>query len=315
MTMDPCLVADFGKEEFTEVGPFPHPTQMSVMPVVALKGQNLRAVGTCFAISSHGLVITARHVLEEALQLDDNGKKKDQDQWVGALYVSKPALNDVEVPDLFGGMLPAKRTYWSPSLDIAVMQLVLPKNKTTGREIKMPLLPLSTAAPRQGEICVGLGYHKMNWTRATESDRPEYEVAQSYSASRGSVKSVHHASRDSVMLPFPCFETDCRFDPGMSGGPVIGTDSGNVIGVVCSSIDGQRHISYASIVGPSLLIVMESNVGSIRPEKRFLYDFVKEGAVLTDQKFSVSKDVYTNSGRELEIDFDGTRVSNAYQIG
>ena len=73
MTITAQLVADFGKENFTKVGPFPHPTQMSVMPVVAMKGQHIRAVGTCFAISTHGLVMTARHVLEDALGLDDDG--------------------------------------------------------------------------------------------------------------------------------------------------------------------------------------------------------------------------------------------------
>ena len=85
------------------------------------------------------------------------------------------------------------------------MNLVLPKNKMTGKTLRMPLLTLSTAVPRQDEICVGLGYHTMNWTRVTEDDPHRYEVVQSYSASRGPVKSVHHASRDSVMLPFPCF--------------------------------------------------------------------------------------------------------------
>ena len=108
-------------------------------------------------------------------------------------------------------------------------------------------------------------------------------------------------------------EIDCRFDAGMSGGPVIGTDNGNVIGVVCSSFDGQ-HISYASLVGPSLLLVMEVAVADERIEKKFLYDFVKGGAVVTDQKFSVTKDVYRHGGRELEIDFDGIRVSHGYKI-
>ena len=311
MTADPRLVADFANEDFTKVAPFPHPTQLSVMPVVAMKGQHLRAVGTCFAISNHGMVMTARHVLDEALELDDEGNKKDEDQWVGALYVSKPTCNDGDMPGLLGGMLPANRVFYSGSLDIAVMHLNLPKNNVTGETLRMPLLTLATGLPRQDDTCIALGYHKMDWTSVTDGTHT-HKVVQSYSASRGPVKSVHHSGRDR-MLHFPCFQIDSRIVGGMSGGPVIGTDGGNVIGVVCSGFDGQ-DISYASLVGPSLLLVMEVTAGDEGNKRKFLYDFVKGGAVVTDQHFSVLRDAYNHGRRELEIDFDGIRVSHGYDI-
>ena len=33
------LVADFADADFVTIRPFPHPTQMAVMPVVAMKGR------------------------------------------------------------------------------------------------------------------------------------------------------------------------------------------------------------------------------------------------------------------------------------
>ena len=103
----PELLANFEDGGFATVGPFPHQTQMSIMPVVAMKGRYLRGVGTCFAISSQGLVMTARHVIEDALEIDDSGEKKDPDLWVGAVYAAEPGPEDLgNVPDLLGGPIP-----------------------------------------------------------------------------------------------------------------------------------------------------------------------------------------------------------------
>ena len=48
------LVADFADADFVTIRPFPHSSQMAIMPVVAMKGDYVRPVGTCFAISSQG---------------------------------------------------------------------------------------------------------------------------------------------------------------------------------------------------------------------------------------------------------------------
>ena len=77
------LVANFADADFVTISSFPHPTQMTVMPVVAMKGDYVRAVGTCFAISSQGLVLTARHVIEDALEIDAEGGMVDPDMGIG----------------------------------------------------------------------------------------------------------------------------------------------------------------------------------------------------------------------------------------
>jgi hypothetical protein len=62
---------DFSGSDFPTVGGFPHVTQQAVMPVVAYRagGEEVRPLGTCFNISPHGLALTARHVIDEALNL------------------------------------------------------------------------------------------------------------------------------------------------------------------------------------------------------------------------------------------------------
>lgn len=312
MTALPELLANFEDGDFATIGPFPHQTQMSIMPVVAMKGQYLRGVGTCFAISSQGLVMTARHVIEDALEIDDNGEKKDPDLGIGAVYAAEPGREDVgKVPDLLGGPLPAHKVYFSGSHDIALMQLRLPRRRETGETLRMPQLKLGMRIPSEGEPCVGIGYHAMDWKPATGAHT--HEVVQSYSASQGRIGTVHLMKRDDVLMKFPCFQTDCKLVGGMSGGPVFDGAYGSAIGIVCAGFEvpeGENHISYASLARTSLLLVLEATTASGRKERKFLYDFVRGGAVVTDDEFTVVSDRQVGDQRTLTIDFNGVHVIN-----
>lgn len=308
----PELLANFEDGDFATIGPFPHETQMSIMPVVAMKGQYLRGVGTCFAISSQGLVLTARHVIEDALEIDDNGERKDPDLRVGALYAAAPEPEDLgKVPDLVGGLLPADKVHYSGSHDIALMQLNIPRRRETGERIRMPQLKLGVRIPTEGEPCVAMGYHAMDWKPANGPHT--HSVVQSYSASQGCIGPVHLIKRDEVLMKFPCFQTDCKLVGGMSGGPVIDDVNGSAIGIVCASFevpDGQRHISYASLARTSLLLTLEGTSANGRTEKMFLYDFVQGGAVITDDELTVVSDRRDGDQRILTIDFNGVHMSN-----
>lgn len=48
----------------------------------------------------------------------------------------------------------------------------------------------------------------------------------------GTIRQVYPFGRDAVMLAFPCFEIEARFDPGMSGGLVV-DESGRLCGLIC----------------------------------------------------------------------------------
>ena len=304
------LVADFDAGDLATIRPFPHPTQMSIMPVVAMKGQYLRGVGTCFAISSHGLVLTARHVLEDVLELDQHGQPKDPGLWVGAVYAATPGPDDA-VPDLLGGPIPANKVHYSESHDIALMHLPVPRRRRAGEPLAMPPLALDVRAPREGERCIAMGYHAMDWKRATGAHT--HEVVQSYSASRGRVRSVHLTKRDDLLLNFPCFQTDCELLGGMSGGPVISTVSGSAIAVVCSGFDvpeGEGHISYASLAATSLLLALDATTEDGTVERKFLYDCVQGGAVTTKEPPRLVSDRREGGERTLTIDCNGVHIRN-----
>lgn len=226
----------------------------SIMPIVHVVGGRARAIGTCFAISSDGLCLTARHVIEDALPgaFHERRQVNEREGWLYALYVSREPNEDN--PEHFtGGLLPVQRAHFNGVLDIAAVQLQPAQNARTGELLRMPVNRLGFAPPRVGEFCFALGYHSMEW----QGFDPNYEVAQSFYASRGQIEEVHVPRRDTVMAPFPCFRTSARYDGGMSGGPIISMD-GLVVGVVCSSMDtvadADGFISYASLIGPAALL-------------------------------------------------------------
>jgi hypothetical protein len=59
----------------------------------------------------------------------------------------------------------------------------------------------------------------------------EVEYDQSFATSIGRVIEVFPNGRDKFLLPFPCFQIDCKINSGMSGGPVY-NESGKVCGVI-----------------------------------------------------------------------------------
>lgn len=291
-------IANFRDGEFVKIHPFPHFTQTSIMPVVAFKEQQIRPLGTCFAISNHGLVMTARHVIDEALRIAgwsaESLPRETRGWWIGCIYVAEPEPGD-DVPDLVGGILSANKVHINAHLDLGVMHLNLPV-RADGRSIRMPALRLSPGFPKMDSYCFAMGYHAMKCDVAIDVMRT-HELTQSYSCTRGKIRTLHFPHRDSGLLSFPCFETTSRFDHGMSGAPIL-NEHGSVIGVVCSSFgelpDG--HLSYGSLIGPALFLQIDAAEG-----KAFLYDFVIGGSVPVDS--SIDQIKVTRSNRRLSIDF------------
>jgi hypothetical protein len=286
-------IADFSAADFVKVPTFPHPTQMSIMPVVAVRGPQLRLLGTCFAISNDGLVLTARHVLDAVFEA---GQQPDGWQ-VGAMYIAEPMPGD-DPAGLHGGFISANQIPRVGELDIGAMHLNLPARIDTGALLPMPALRLSPAIPRVGATCLALGYHDMKDEIARDNPY-DHTIEQTYSASQGIIEEICFPRRDASMLTFPCFRTSLRHEPGMSGGPVVSEDGG-VIGVVCSAIKGQ-DIYYVSLIGPALFLQLDGLGADGKAARMFLYDFVAGGAVGVDQTMR-GLDIHRH-GDTLQIHF------------
>lgn len=275
------ILASFENGSFQDIDGSPHPTQMAVMQVVAYKDDLFRPVGTCFSITNFGLVLTARHVVDDALKIANDRAFLDEGWGIGVLYVAEPRKED-EVTDKVGGILPVLTVGFSADLDIAVMQLNVPVRSIDNQiAIRLPCFALSVGISEVGTNCIALGYRAMEWNQ-DKLNNQAYEVIQTYSASRGVIEEVHLPRRDSVFLPFPCFRVSARYDHGMSGGPIV-DNNGSVIGVVCSSYshsDDDDPISYGSLVGPVLVTILELMSEGSKMPAIFLYDYSVNGHLI-----------------------------------
>lgn len=302
------VIVDFSSGDFVSAPDF-GPLTRSVMPLIHMQNGIARAVGTCFAISNDGLCLTACHVVDEALPrpLRCNVPNTEADGWLYALYASDEPHD--ENPDQFvGGLLPAHKVHTIGSLDIAAVQLELPRNSKTGELLRMPASKIGLAPPLPQLKCIAFGYHTMEWSGAD----PNFRVSHLFYCSQGAVEEIHIPRRDAVMAPFPCFRTSARYDAGMSGGPVIGED-GLVRGVVCSSIQGLNsddgYTSYVSLIGPSALIQVERLNEDGVVTRYFIGDLIERKIVPAD----LTGTRFERSARELVFHIGGGVIRNSME--
>ncbi|WP_376959426.1 serine protease [Azospirillum sp. A26] len=291
---------DFKSSEFVDLDN--HISQTGVLPLVHIKNGIIRPLGSCFSITSDGLYMTARHVIEEGFQLIGNERYVELDEKeqgvFGALFIS--SRNHPENPDhILGGVLEASHVFFGANLDIALIKLSLPVHVETGEMLSPPVHQLRLSFPGIGEPFFSLGYRAMDWSKGVETN--SYIADHRYSATRGQVEELHAGGRDKSMLPFPCFRTSARLDGGMSGGPII-DNFGRVFGVVCSSFgtsdDTDQHISYGSLIGPAMAMTLDvTDVQGGPVRKAFLWELVDGGAIAADKRgFDVER-----SGENIKI--------------
>ena len=273
--------------DFDPVPEFGARIQQAVMPILGIVDAQLIPYGTGFMVAANGLMMTAKHVIQQAWS-QRMRKFNEQDRFYDhcelyALYVTSERHADDETKHV-GGLWPIDKAWFSQELDVAYCWL---RSATRNSEpIRFPIFRLSPGIPKLGERVIGFGYYKME---GSELEGLLGEVLGSYSQmtahSAGKIVQVFPEKRDSGMLDFPCFHTDTRFDPGMSGGPVC-NESGYVCGVICSSMpkveDDPRHVSYASLIWPAMGIQVDVAIDGGKPEKRLVYELVTKGFVGTD---------------------------------
>jgi hypothetical protein len=255
--------------------------QQSIMPVVLINDDGIRTVGTCFAISNHGLCLTARHVLEEIPMVPSTTKPGEMEPvgLLGALYTSATEKGGIPEGHVFGGFLPINKAHGISTTDIAILHLNLPLRGDTGERICMPLLHLRLRLPEPGEHFMAIGYSKGEWANTEEG---VHTIEQTVSATSGLVSAVYPRGRDRAMLPTPCFQTSAPFHAGMSGGPLI-DHHGRVFGVVTSGYrlqDGEEPISFATPIATSMFLSLRGKKDDQSEESTFfVWDFATGGAV------------------------------------
>ncbi len=205
-------------------------SEIALRVIVERPNWNLVVIGTATMITGH-LAVTARHVLEYAMQTfgfnAHSPTKAEIDSFELKLYQVLPG--------------PIYRIWrvvsaWPTSTDIAILHLGLDRTTLPGEVIDWKTFRLRVMPPPIGQKIVAFGYRnsKINVTEGADGTH-DIELNDQPTTSIGTIRQVYPAGRDRSMLPFPCFEIEARFEPGMSGGIVV-DETGALCGLICASL-------------------------------------------------------------------------------
>ena len=290
---------------FREFEEFGAQIQQCVLPLVVKIDDEIILIGTGFVINNSGLFVTAKHVLVEAQKNAVSRRREDgifykHYEFYG-IYASNQE-NGVNA-DFIGGWLPVTNIWYTNQLDMGLGWFKLPRNTDDNSLLKLYPVRIRPALPKLGDELIAAGYYKMEGKITGESKNiVKYKQDTAYSGGR--VVQVHPEFRDSVRLNFPCFQTDARFEGGMSGGPIFDKKTGNVVGVVCSSFesideeDEKSFISYGSLIWPILGSRVKISLGHGEPLKSItLYELFELGAINVDETIERIRVSVNESGK------------------
>lgn len=280
--------------------------QRAVMPLLTTVENHLVPIGTGFMIAADGLMITAGHVVDQALRtktrrLNAQGKYYDHYE-LYALY----ATDERHSPDsdeFVGGLWPVSRVWRPNSLDIAFCYLT--HALINEKPVRFPVIGLSPTLPRVGSHILGLGYYRMAGDSLSEplAENGVIDYSQYTARSAGVIDAVFPVKRDAGMLNFPCFQTSARFEHGMSGGPVF-NESGYAVGVVCSSFpgnpDSESFVSFASQIWPAFGVSIDVALevgGTVQPV--LIYELAQRGIIATDASLSKLRVTLDDAGNRV----------------
>jgi hypothetical protein len=225
-------------------------SEIALRVVVERDGWRLDVIGTATLIAGH-LAITANHVLEYAVRTY-GVKQKDDTQ----LEIDAFELKLYQV--LPGPVYRIWRVFaaWPCATDVVILHLGLDRTSLPGEKIEWRQPRLRVLPPPVGQAVVAFGYRESQVTVTEGGDGQHHiELNDRPTTSIGRIKQIYPSGRDAVMLPFPCFEIEARFDPGMSGGLVI-DEAGAVCGLICASLQhsdvNAPPISYVASLWPML---------------------------------------------------------------
>jgi Trypsin-like peptidase domain len=237
--------------------------EMALRFVVELSNGEMYAVGTACLVCGH-LAITARHVLEHAIQRFGSSRRDGPN----SLEVSGYSIRLMQV-------LPGPiyniwnvTTAWVTSSDIAILHFGLDGTSAPDKPIIWRAPLIRVLPPPTGEKVLAFGYRESKIQVTTVNGNPHIELNDVPTTSAGEVGQIFAERRDSAMLNFPCFEVLARFAPGMSGGMVI-DEEGRLCGLVCAGTEFEDPdappLSYAATLWPMLTTIISGDRGDGYP--------------------------------------------------
>lgn len=225
------------------------------LSIGAYRGEDYVVSGTAVAIAPY-LLITAKHVVEDYWK-EFKGEHLDPGD-PGSHLHSEGNFNIVAIQFTNASTRPllwdVRKIYFAPTTDVVFLFIV--PFSTEAKEHAWKTVTINMLPPPAGSKVVSFGYTKSSALNV--KNNVFWDTAPM--TSTGVVKQVHLQRRDKYSINFPCIETNARFDGGMSGGPVFNAE-GQLIAVVTANIppfeEGQEHISYAALIWPSMLTLVD----------------------------------------------------------
>ena len=219
------------------------------LPLLASSRGEYIPSGTAIIVAPY-LAITARHVIADYWsRFEDEPLSGDRDAGGSFSIQALQVLDEGE----HGALWDVRRLWLSPHSDIAFLRLdprsCFPASHSW-RCPKLDLLP-----PGVGARVSAFGYHSPAIKVEESEDIVQIEWKDEPTTSCGTVRRIHDVRRDTCMLRFPCYETDARFEGGMSGGPVF-NEAGALCGLVCASLpvstEKEEYFSHVATLWPMM---------------------------------------------------------------
>jgi hypothetical protein len=236
--------------------------------------------------------MTAAHVLDAASSILELHNQNDFGLFAG--YASNEGQHNH-----LGGLWPIDRIFIQDEIDIALCRLRSALHKPSGKLMRWKPVALSPGLPNRGQYIYAFGYRAMSVPRFERNTDGLMELTFRVctSASSGHIVEIFEERRDHSFLRYPSFQTNARYDHGMSGGPIL-NQAGMVCGVITSSHKFEsgdaEHVSYGSLIWPAMGIELEHRGKSVR-----LLDLVSIKQIHTDESI---RDVIVLSRSETRIE-------------
>jgi trypsin-like peptidase len=261
-------------------------------------GEHLFPLGSGFFVAPH-IVLTARHVIDEISEKFHGCKLHDisGDMKFGIDFDIQHSKHGLMKWSVMG-------YGYTPTIDVTALLVELRDPDRLPDNFEWDLPTLSFGQVLLGERIVALGYpqssHQFDDAHGARIKIEPYE-------SDGNITQVHKLKRDSIMLAYPCYETNARIEGGMSGGPVFDS-RGNISGVIDSSFeltdDAESAISYISAIWPCTGIELRQTVDPIAtsPTPYYLQALVDDGRIsAVDRMTSVDQNGKVTIRIESEV--------------
>ena len=252
--------------------PLRHPSHHWAVPLAVIEGGHPRRVGTAFHISRLGHLLTARHCVDEALDLKDRATELGQ-RTVPVRTASQLAV--VRAADDARNRVVGHPVQTVTAPEPSDLSCLSP---LTQDQIPQLTLPLSFALPDAGATvrCFGFPF-----------DASGKLFPDSLHAVEGKVKAYFSAGFARGFMKGPSFVVAANVPPGMSGGPVV-NEHGAVCGVVSAGAEMffDEPCCLVSPLYPALLIEVALH-GALAPNALFnatrtFLDLCAEGIIPTD---------------------------------